>query len=156
MKEFEIAQKIGKPLTDAQFREAAAKALGVKPEKVGHVEVTRRSIDARQDILYRYRVQAYRDNEPYEPYRVAPYLAVHQARPVIVVGAGPAGMFAALKLLQLGLKPIVLDGFQLLLRGRRCWCFQRWKAVHALFQAGRYPGGAASAGGLRRAPGHSD
>ena len=109
MKEFEIAQKIGKPLTDAQFREAAAKDLGVKPEKVGHVEVTRRSIDARQDILYRYRVQAYRDNEPYEPYRVAPYLAVHQARPVIVVGAGPAGMFAALKLLQLGLKPIVLE-----------------------------------------------
>ena len=109
MKEFEIAQKIGKPLTDAQLREAAAKALGVKPEKVGHVEVTRRSIDARQDILYRYRVQAYRDNEPYEPYRVAPYLEVHQARPVIVVGAGPAGMFAALKLLQLGLKPIVLE-----------------------------------------------
>ena len=109
MKEFEIAQKIGKPLTDAQFREAAAKALGVKPEKVGHVEVTRRSIDARQDILYRYRVQAYRDNEPYEPYRVAPYLDVHEARPVIVVGAGPAGMFAALKLLQLGLKPIVLE-----------------------------------------------
>lgn len=109
MKEFEIAQKIGKPLTDAQLREVAAKALGVKPEKVGHVEVTRRSIDARQDILYRYRVQAYRDNEPYVPYRVAPYLDVHQARPVIVVGAGPAGMFAALKLLQLGLKPIVLE-----------------------------------------------
>jgi len=109
MKEFEIVQKIGKPLTDAQLREAAAKALGVKSEKVGHVEVTRRSIDARQDILYRYRVQAYRDNEPYEPYRVAPYLDVHQARPVIVVGAGPAGMFAALKLLQLGLKPIVLE-----------------------------------------------
>ena len=109
MKEFEIAQKIGKPLTDAQLREAAAKALGVKPEKVGYVEVTRRSIDARQDILYRYRVQAYRDNEPYEPYRVAPYLDVHEARPVIVVGAGPAGMFAALKLLQLGLKPIVLE-----------------------------------------------
>ena len=109
MKEFEIAQKIGKPLTDAELRDAAAKALGVKPEKVGHVEVTRRSIDARQDILYRYRVQAYRDNEPYEPYRVAPYLDVHQAQPVIVVGAGPAGMFAALKLLQLGLKPIVLE-----------------------------------------------
>ncbi|MEE3376195.1 MAG: NAD(P)/FAD-dependent oxidoreductase, partial [Candidatus Cryptobacteroides sp.] len=109
MKEFEIVHKIGKPLTDAQLREAAAKALGVKSEKVGHVEVTRRSIDARQDILYRYRVQAYRDNEPYEPYRVAPYLDVHQARPVIVVGAGPAGMFAALKLLQLGLKPIVLE-----------------------------------------------
>ena len=109
MKEFEIAQKIGKELTAAQLQEAAAKALGVRPEKVGHVEVVRRSVDARQDILYRYRVQAWRDNEPYEPYRVAPYQDVHDATAVIVVGAGPAGMFAALKLLQLGLKPIVLE-----------------------------------------------
>ncbi len=109
MKEFELARKIGATLTDAKLKEAAAKALGVKADKVGRVEVVRRSIDARQDILYRYRIQAYRDNEPYEPYRVAPYQDVHDAQPVIVVGAGPAGMFAALKLLQLGLKPIVLE-----------------------------------------------
>ena len=109
MKEFEIAQKIGKELTAAQLNEAAAKALGVKADKVGHVEVVRRSIDARQDILYRYRVQACRQNEPYEPYQVAPYKDVHSAPAVIVVGAGPAGMFAALKLLQKGLRPIVLE-----------------------------------------------
>ncbi len=109
MKEFEIAQKIGKELSDAQLKEAAAKALGVKPEKVGHVEVVRRSVDARQEILYRYRVQAYRENEVFEPFKVAPYQDVHQARPVIVIGAGPAGMFAALTLLQRGLKPIVLE-----------------------------------------------
>ena len=109
MKEFEIARKIGKELTAAQLNEAAAKALGVKADKVGHVEVVRRSIDARQDILYRYRVQAYRQNEPYEPYQVAPYQDVHDAPAVIVVGAGPAGMFAALKLLQKGLRPIVLE-----------------------------------------------
>ena len=109
MKEFELAKKIGAALTDSELKEAAAKALGVKADKVGHVEVVRRSIDARQDILYRYRIQAYRDNETYEPYRVAPYQDVHDAQPVLVVGAGPAGMFAALKLLQLGLKPIVLE-----------------------------------------------
>ena len=109
MKEFEFAQKIGKPLTDAQMKEAAAKALGVKPEKVGHVEVVRRSVDARQDILYRYRLQAYREGEPYEPYRLAPYQDVREAEPVIIVGAGPAGMFAALTLLQRGFKPIVLE-----------------------------------------------
>ena len=109
MKEFEIAKKIGKELTDAELKEAAAKALGVKPEKVGRWVVVRRSVDARQEILYRYRVQAYREGEAYEPYQVAPYQDVHSAPPVIVIGAGPAGMFAALKLLQKGLKPIVLE-----------------------------------------------
>ena len=38
MKEFELAQKIGKELTGAQLKEAAAKALGVKADKVGRVE----------------------------------------------------------------------------------------------------------------------
>jgi len=109
MKEFEIARKIGKELTEAELKEAAAKALGVKPEKVGRTVVVRRSVDARQEILYRYRVQAYREGEAYEPYQVAPYQDVHQADAVIVIGAGPAGMFAALKLLQKGLKPIVLE-----------------------------------------------
>ena len=51
MKEFEIAKKIGKELTDAELKEAAAKALGVKPEKVGRWVVVRRSVDARQEIL---------------------------------------------------------------------------------------------------------
>ena len=109
MKEFEIAEKIGRELSEASLKEAAAKALGVKIDNVGHVEVVRRSIDARQDILYRYRIQAYRKGEEFTPYKVAPYQDVHAAEPVIVVGAGPAGMFAALKLLQKGFKPIVLE-----------------------------------------------
>ena len=74
MKEFEIAQKIGKELTDNELREAAAKALGVRPEQVGDVKVVRRSVDARQEILYRYRVQACRSTEKLEPFTVAPYL----------------------------------------------------------------------------------
>ena len=109
MKEFELAQKIGRPLSEAQLREAAAKALGVRPEKVGAVQVVRRSVDARQDILYRYRVQAFRDNEPCEAYRTAPYRDVHSSAPVLVIGAGPAGMFAALKLLQRGIRPVILE-----------------------------------------------
>ena len=109
MKEFEIAKKIGKELTESELKEAAAKALGVKPEKVGAVVVVRRSVDARQDILYRYRVQAYREGEAYEPYKLPDYQDVHDADPVVVIGAGPAGLFAALKLLTRGLKPVILE-----------------------------------------------
>lgn len=109
MKEFEIVQKVGKELSERQLSEGAAKALGVRPEKVGHVEVVRRSIDARQDVLYRYRVKACREGENVEPFAVEPYLDVHSGEPVIVIGAGPAGMFAALTLLQRGFKPIVLE-----------------------------------------------
>ena len=109
MKEFEIAVKIGKELSEEELREAAARALGVKPEKVGHAIVVRRSVDARTDILYRYRIQAYREGEPYEPFKLQEFRDVHDAQPVIIVGAGPAGLFAAVKLLQLGLKPVILE-----------------------------------------------
>ena len=109
MKEFEIAQKIGKELTEEQLRAEAARKLGVQPSAVGTVRVVRRSIDARQDVLYRYKVEAYRAGETAPEYVLPPYQDVHDAEPVIVVGAGPAGMFAALRLLMEGRKPIVLE-----------------------------------------------
>ena len=109
MKEFEIAVKIGREIPKAELEAAAAKALGVKPDKIGHIEVVRRSVDARQDILWRYRIQAYRQGEEFLPFKVAPYQDVHASEPVIVIGAGPAGMFASLKLLQRGFKPIILE-----------------------------------------------
>jgi uncharacterized FAD-dependent dehydrogenase len=109
MKEFELAVKIGREIPKAELEAAAAKALGVKPDKIGHIEVVRRSVDARQEILWRYRIQAYRQGEEFVPFKVAPYQDVHASEPVIVVGAGPAGMFASLKLLQRGFKPIILE-----------------------------------------------
>ena len=109
MKEFELVKKIGAELSEDEIRTAAAKALGVKADKVGATRVVRRSIDARQDVLYRYRIEAFREGEEVSEYTLPEYKDVHDAPEVGIIGAGPAGMFAALKLLQLGLKPVILE-----------------------------------------------
>lgn len=109
------------------IRMAAAESLHLRPNAVinvidptksyqptmvnadAHCHIVHRSIDARGDVTMRYRVEAYKKDEPYEEYKLPEYQDVHDAEPVIVVGSGPAGMFAALKLLTLGLKPVVLE-----------------------------------------------
>lgn len=100
MKEFEIVC----PLT----REPRLKEIEVRAKGLEWV-LKKRSIDARKEPVWRYRYEAYGPEDKYEPYQAPEYLDVRDAPAVIVVGAGPAGMFAALKLLTLGLKPIVLE-----------------------------------------------
>ena len=109
MKEIEISCPIGKEPAPEQIVSAAARVLGVPVKAVARYRIVRRSIDARGDILYRYRIEAFRTGEECAEYRVPEYKDVSDARPVIVIGAGPAGMFASLHLLMRGLKPVILE-----------------------------------------------
>ncbi|MBR5053694.1 MAG: FAD-binding protein [Bacteroidaceae bacterium] len=75
------------------------------------VRVLKRSIDARQRTIFvNLTVRAYVNEEPplldFEPYI---YKDVSERPSVIVVGAGPGGLFAALRLIELGLKPIIVE-----------------------------------------------
>ena len=99
MREFEIAFPIGHEPAEVELRAAAGRALGVKPERVAAARIVRRSLDARGQIVYRYRVQAAAQGETLDDYRLPAYRDVTHAEPVLVVGSGPAGMFAALRLL---------------------------------------------------------
>ncbi|MEM9835499.1 MAG: FAD-dependent protein [Bacteroidota bacterium] len=100
-------------LHDAQaLRQAVAKQSHLLPSQIGEIVVRRRSIDARSRFpVYRLRVDIMAPEEDIaaEAPVNATYRDVSDAPEVIIVGCGPAGMFAALEMLELGLKPIILD-----------------------------------------------
>ena len=109
MKEIEITCKLGCEPSAEEIKAAAVKALGVSPKVQVQHRIVRRSVDARNDILYRYRIEVFKPGEVMEEYALEEYRDVSQAEPVIIIGAGPAGMFAALRLLMRGLKPVILE-----------------------------------------------
>jgi len=94
------------------LKEHLAKLLHVKSTEIQHFSVLKRSIDARQKaIKFNLKVIVFLNGEKVieEQITLPEYKDVSNAQEVIVVGAGPAGLFAALQLIELGLKPIVIE-----------------------------------------------
>jgi len=95
---------------DSALINKLAETLKVRPADLPSYRILKRSLDARQQPVYRYQIEIaesgsfetgshYTDN----------YKDSSESRRVIIIGAGPAGYFAALECLELGLKPIVLE-----------------------------------------------
>ena len=94
-----------------RIHEAAVRKARVEQQRVALVRPVRRSIDARgKQPLVQLRVEVHLDEAPApEPRLLDQLRPVESAPPVIIVGAGPAGYFAALELIERGRKPILFD-----------------------------------------------
>ena len=93
------------------LRQFVAQEYGFDVRTLTALRILKRSIDARQRTIYvNLKVRAYVNEMPQEDeYVRTEYPDVSNAPQVIVVGAGPGGLFAALRLIELGLRPVVVE-----------------------------------------------
>ena len=103
------------------LNEHVSKLFQVSNEEIQKVVILKRSIDARQKaIKFNLKVAVFLKGESFteQKMELPNYKNVSNSREVIIIGAGPAGLFAALQLIELGLKPIVIERGKDI-RGRR-------------------------------------
>jgi uncharacterized protein len=110
VKELEIVLLPREAFDLSIIKQKAAQALKLSPQEITEVKPLKRSIDARgKQVVYRVKASIYiREPAPPVSYLVN-YPTVADRKPVLIIGAGPAGLFAALRCIELGFKPIVLD-----------------------------------------------
>ena len=107
---FQVSPEVA--ANESLLAQQAAKLIQVSPKEIQKVVVLKRSIDARQkSVKVNIKAQIFLVGEPYTPFLIElpDYQHVANKQEVIVVGAGPAGLFAALQLIELGLKPILIE-----------------------------------------------
>jgi uncharacterized FAD-dependent dehydrogenase len=93
-------------------KKLAAESLSVLYDRISFLRIKKRSIDARsKEVKYRLQAEVFYDEPaPIEKPINKEYSALSKnAKRVIIVGAGPAGMFAALQLIERGIKPIIIE-----------------------------------------------
>ena len=111
VKELQIRVLPEEAFDSERLKRIVAKKAGVSINEIHHIEIVKRSIDARKrPVVYQLRVDVY-VNEDYIPPVFHPdYLNVQDSSILVhIVGSGPAGLFAALEALKKGMKPIVFE-----------------------------------------------
>lgn len=98
-------------VNEQALKQVVARESGTDIADIKAVRVLKRSIDARQRIIYvNVKLRAFINELPTEAeYTETEYKDVSACRNVIVVGAGPGGLFAALRLIELGFRPVIIE-----------------------------------------------
>jgi uncharacterized FAD-dependent dehydrogenase len=112
-KEFTLKLKPAEAVTETIIKKYIASAAGIPETAVSGYTRLHQSVDARsrQQVWVNLKVNAF-INEPFFKRTITPVLfkpLIQSAKKVIIIGAGPAGLFAALKLLELGIQPTLIE-----------------------------------------------
>ncbi len=93
------------------LKQKVAYELGIKVDEISHVQILKRSIDARKfPVFYQLKVAVYINEEYLGTVFENDYQEVSNASRVVhIIGSGPAGLFAALEALKVGIKPIIFE-----------------------------------------------
>jgi len=94
-----------------QLKKYISKKNNIPFAEIYHVQILKRSIDARQkNVKVNLKVNVFvKENFINNPIPLPEYPNVSKASEILIIGSGPAGLFAALKCIELGYKPIVLE-----------------------------------------------
>ncbi len=111
VKELQLRVNLIEEKKEDILKKKASKKLDISFSEINAIKVLRKSIDARKkDVIFNYKVAVYiNESIPDKPDYVFEYKDVSKAKEIHIVGFGPAGMYAALRCIELGYKPIVLE-----------------------------------------------
>ena len=111
IKELSIRLLPRQAASESSIKDFVCREYALNPREVEAVSVLKRSIDARKrQVMVNLTIRIYINEKPTEGlFRPIQYPDVADRPEAIVVGAGPAGLFAALRLIELGMRPVVLE-----------------------------------------------
>ena len=111
IQEYQIRVLPEQAANELAVKEFLVEDKGLDARSVTHVRVLKRSIDARQKrVMVNLKVRVYIGEQPEDDeYVRTEYRNVEGCPQAIVVGAGPGGLFAALRLIELGVRPVVVE-----------------------------------------------
>jgi uncharacterized FAD-dependent dehydrogenase len=111
IKEIQLRVTINEEKQEGILLKKAARSLRTDKHFITGIKVLRKSIDARKNpIIFNYKVAVYiKEKMPEASNYTFLYKDVSKAKEIHIIGFGPAGMYAALRCIELGFKPIVLE-----------------------------------------------
>ena len=111
IKEIQLRVTISEEKQEGILLKKAARSLKIDGQSITGIKVLRKSIDARKNpIIFNYKLSVYlKEKMPEVPTYSFLYKDVSKAKEIHIIGFGPAGMYAALRCIELGFKPIILE-----------------------------------------------